>query len=230
MTAALRPVADVPAAFASLVAEAFWTRPGPRFVAVLSGGPTARACYERLARLPAGTIEWGLVDLYMGDERLVPPDDPDANQRQVRETLVEAVGGVGSFTPMPTDGDPEDCAAAYQKIVAAVLDGPGVDLVHLGMGSDGHTASLFPGADALDAGHDVLVVATADPNGANPHQRLSMTLTAIDRARLVVFTVAGPAKRAAMARLRAGEDIPAARVRARSVRWLVDPDAFGEAA
>lgn len=228
MTATLRPVADVPAAFASLVAEAFSQRPGPRFAAVLSGGPTARTCYERLARLPAGAIEWGLVDLYMGDERLVPPDDPDANQRLVRETLVEAVGGVGSFTPMPTDGDPEDCAAAYQNTVAAVLDGPGIDLVHLGMGADGHTASLFPGAPTLDAGPDVLVVATADPNDAYPHNRLSLTLTAIDQARLVVFTVAGPAKRAAIARLRAGADIPAARVRAPSVRWLVDPDAFGE--
>jgi 6-phosphogluconolactonase len=220
-------VADVPSAFADLFAEAFAERPGPRFAAVLSGGPTARACYERLAAVPPGTVEWGAVDLFMGDERLVAPDDPDANQRLVREALIEPVGGVGSFSPMPTAGDPAACAADYQRTVASVLDGPGFDLVHLGLGPDGHTASLFAGSPALEAGPDVLVVATSDPSGVNPHPRLSLTLAAIDRARLAVFTVAGEAKRQVVARLRAGEVLPAARVSAARVRWLVDPAAFG---
>ena len=96
------------------------------------------------------------------------------------------------------------------------------------MGPDGHTASLFPGAPTLEAGPDQLVVATTDPNGRNPHPRLSLTLPAIDRARLVVFTVAGDAKREAVAELRAGADLPAARVQAKEVRWLVDQAAFGE--
>lgn len=223
----LGPVEDVPAAFSALVAEAFAGRSGERFTAVLSGGPTARACYERVATLPAGTVDWSLVDIYMGDERVVPPDDPDANQRLVREALVDRVGGVGSFNPMPTAGDPEDCAAAYQETVAKALAGPGFDLVHLGMGPDGHTASLFPGASTLDAGPDLLVVATANPNGQNPHPRLSLTLPAIDQARLAVFTVAGESKREAIELLRSGADIPAARVQAREVRWLVDEAAFG---
>jgi 6-phosphogluconolactonase len=224
----VRPVPDVPAAFATLVAETFAGRAGPRCTLVLSGGPTAQACYQRVAGLPAGTVQWSLVDIYMGDERMVPPDDPDANQRLVRQALVDRVGGVGSFTPMPTEGDPEACAAAYQKTVAAVLAGPGFDLVHLGMGPDGHTASLFPGAPTLEVGEDQLVVATTDPNGRNPHPRLSLTLPAIDQARLVVFTVAGDTKRQAVAELRAGADLPAARVHAKEVRWLVDQAAFGE--
>lgn len=216
------PVADVPAAFADLVAERFGRRTGARFTMVLSGGPTARACYERAAGLP---LDWSLVDVYMGDERVVPPDDPDANQRLVREALVDPVGC--AFVPMPTGGDPEDCAARYQQVVAGVLDGPGFDLVHLGMGPDGHTASLFPGAPTLDAGPDRLVLATADPNGRNPHPRLTLTLPAVNRARLAVFTVAGESKREAVARLRAGEDLPAARVHAGEVRWLVDEEAWG---
>ena len=219
------PVPDVPAAFAEVMAERFGARPGGRFTMALSGGPTAGACYQRAAGLAAGAVDWSLVDVYMGDERVVPPDDPDANQRLVRESLVDRVGC--AFTPMPTGGDPEDCAAAYQEVVAGVLAGPGLDLVHLGMGPDGHTASLFPGAPTLDAGPDVLVVATADPNGRNPHPRLSLTLPAIARARLALFTVAGAPKRDAVARARAGEDLPATRVRAGEVRWLVDEAAWG---
>ncbi|HEX3948000.1 MAG TPA: 6-phosphogluconolactonase, partial [Acidimicrobiales bacterium] len=211
------------------VQAAFAARPNERFALVLSGGPTARLCYERLAE--ADDIEWPMVDLYIGDERFVPADDPDANQRLITEALIDRVGGVGSFVPMPTDlGDPESCAAAYQEVVAALLAGPGIDLIHLGMGTDGHTASLFPGADTLQAGPDRLVMATEDPNGRNPHPRLTFTLPAIDRARLAVFTVTGESKRAAVEQLRAGADIPAARVRAADVRWLLDGAAAGEGA
>ncbi|MHB8218760.1 MAG: 6-phosphogluconolactonase [Acidimicrobiales bacterium] len=223
----LRPVADVPGAFTSVILDAFRNRTGERFVMFLSGGPTARACYERLASIEPGSIDWSVVDVYMGDERIVPADDPDANQRLVREALAEPVGGLGSFTPMPTDGDPGACAARYAGTVSEVLDGPGVDVVHLGMGPDGHTASLFPGTPSLDVGLDTLVVATVDPNGGNAHRRLSLTLPAISRARLVVFTVVGSAKRKAVALLRSGADIPAARVRASDVHWLVDAEALG---
>ena len=110
---ATAPVADVPGSFATLVAERFAARSGERFTLVLSGGPTAKACYERATALPAGAIDWSLVDVFMGDERVVPADDPDANQRLVRESLVDKVGC--TFTPMPTEGDPQACAAAYQR-------------------------------------------------------------------------------------------------------------------
>lgn len=226
-TEGLAPVTDVPAAFAQVVAEAFAVRVGRRFTVVLSGGPTARACYERTAALPAGAVDWRAVDVYMGDERLVAPDDPDANQRLVRESLLEPVGGAGSFHPMPTGGGPDACAAAYHAVIAGLLAGEGIDLIHLGMGPDGHTASLFAGSPALEDPGDRLVMANADPGERNPHGRLTLTLPAIDQARLAVFTVAGQAKRDAVRRLLDGEDLPAARVRAKTVRWVVDPAAMG---
>jgi 6-phosphogluconolactonase len=223
----VRVVDDVAVAFADVVVESFAHRVEPGFTLVLSGGPTARQCYERLATVGAETIDWSVVDVLMGDERCVPADDPDANQRLVREHLIDPLGGVGSFSPMPTDGDPDGCAAAYQGIVTRLLAGPGIDLIHLGVGPDGHTASLFPGAASLHAGDDQLVLATDDPNGANPHPRLTITLPVIARARLVAFTVSGAEKKQAVARVRGGDDVPAARVGAQDVRWIVDAAAFG---
>ena len=218
------PVDDVPEAFAKVVLEAFAVRPLPRFTMVLSGGPTAKACYERLVAVTVGeagtagslsdTFDWSVVDIYMGDERVVPPDDPDANQRLVREAIVDRVGSVGSFTPMPTTGPIEECVAEYQRVMADLLAGPGIDLIHLGLGPDGHTASLFPNAPTLNAGPDQLVAATEDPNGRNPHPRMTVTLPVINAARCAVFTVAGDSKRDAIAALRRGDDIPAAQVTA----------------
>jgi 6-phosphogluconolactonase len=222
----LSPVDDVSRAFARTVVEAFAARPGPRFSLVLSGGPTARAAYEVLAA--AGGMEWPAVDVYVGDERVVPPDDEDANQRLIREALLDRVGPVGSFSPMPTMGPVEECVAAYQRTVAALLAGPGIDLVHLGMGPDGHTASLFPGSD-LEVGPDVLVAATTDPDGRNPHPRLTLTLPTINAARTAVFTVSGASKADAVAALVRGDDIPAARVDAARVVWLVDAAALASA-
>ncbi len=222
------PVDDVRQPFADTVVEAFGARPGPRFALVLSGGPTARGCYEVLAGTPG--VDWSLVDVYVGDERFVPPDDADSNARLIRESLLDRVGPVGSFWPMPTTAsDIETCAAQYQRTVADLVTGPGIDLIHLGLGPDGHTASLFPGAPTLDAGPGELVLATEDPNGVNPHPRLTLTLPAINSARLATFTVAGAAKADAVARLRRGDDIPGARVHAGRTVWLVDRAASGDA-
>jgi 6-phosphogluconolactonase len=216
----LTPVDDVPRAFNDAVHEAFAARPGPRFALVLSGGPTAQKCYEFLATTDG--IDWSLVDVYVGDERMVPPDDTDANQRLIKEALLDRVGPIGSFSPMPTVGPVEDCVAAYQRTMSDLVTGPGIDLVHIGMGPDGHTASLFPGAASLDVGPGVLVLATEDPNGRNPHPRLTITLPAINSARTAVFTVAGASKADAVAALVRGEDLPAARVHAGRTLWLVD--------
>jgi len=216
----LTPVDDVPHAFRDVVVEAFTARPGPRFALVLSGGPTARACYELLST--AERIGWSVVDIYVGDERMVPPDDEDSNARLIKEALLDRVGPVGSFWPMPTEGPVEECVAAYQRIISDLVTGPGIDLIHLGMGPDGHTASLFPGDPSLDADPGQLVMATEDPNGRNPHPRLTLTLPAINSARVAVFTVAGGSKAAAVAALLRGEDLPAARVHAGRTIWLVD--------
>jgi 6-phosphogluconolactonase len=233
------PVPDVPGAFTDAVLEAFGSRTGERFTLILSGGPTAQACYENLRRATTaggprqGDISWPLVDVYMGDERVVPPDDPDANQRLVRDSLLDGLGDAGpagSFTPMPTTGPIDECVATYQRSIAALLAGPGIDLIHLGLGGDGHTASLFPNAPTLHAGPDELVAATEDPNGRNPHPRLTLTLPVIDAARLAVFTVTGDGKRDAIAALRRGDDIPALRVKTPRIIWLVDEAAAGPAA
>ena len=109
------------------------------------------------------------------------------------------------------------------------MTGPGIDLIHMGMGPDGHTASLFPGAASLDAGPGELVVTTEDPSGRNPHPRLTLTLPAINSARLALFTVAGAAQAPAVAELVRGEDLPAARVHAQETMWLVDAAARAEA-
>jgi 6-phosphogluconolactonase len=123
---------------------------------------------------------------------------------------------------MPTELPVEECVAAYQRVIGALVTGAGIDVIHLGMGPDGHTASLFPGAATLAAGPGELVAATEDPNGVNPHPRYTLTLPAINSARLAVFTVSGASKADAVAALERGDDIPAARVHAGRVLWLVD--------
>jgi 6-phosphogluconolactonase len=127
-------------------------------------------------------------------------------------------------TTIPVD----QCVAAYAATLRMVLDGPGIDLIHLGMGPDGHTASLFPHAPTLAAGPDELAAATEDPNGVNPHPRLTITLPVINAARCAVFTVAGASKVDAVAALRRGDDIPAARVASTQVIWLLDDLAAGQ--
>jgi 6-phosphogluconolactonase len=215
---------DVPGSFAESVRRAFAERPGERFFLVLSGGPTARRCYERLAADTAsgGDIDWKLVDVGMGDERCVPPDDQDANQRLVREALLDRVGPVGSFLPMSC----QDGAAAYEQVVRSL---PAPDVIHLGLGTDAHTASLFPGSDALEASGDQLVVTSRDPQERNPHDRMTLTLHAIARGRLVLFTVLGEDKTDALRAVCSGADVPANRVRAQRVRWLVDRTTLGSA-
>jgi 6-phosphogluconolactonase len=227
VTALPPAVPDVPAAFTQTVQDAFTNRSGPRFTLVLSGGPTARACYEHLAA--HATLDWTLVDIAMGDERVVAPTDPDANQQLVHEALLDRIGRFGSFTPMPTVGPIADCVARYQQQIAAILAGPGIDLIHLGMGPDGHTASLFPNAPTLHAGPEELVAATEDPNGRNPHPRLTLTLPAINSARCAVFTITGESKQEAVTALRDGSDIPASRIAPQSIIWLLDAAAAGNA-
>jgi len=214
-------VDDVAAAFATHVIEAFRDRPDEGFSLTLSGGSTAARCYERLAANGGDQIDWWQVDVYWGDERCVAPEDPDSNERLGRQTLLERVGAANAVYPMRCDDGPDP----YQQRVAQAGR---LDLIHLGLGPDGHTASLFPGSLALDADPGRLVVMNSDPKGNNPHERMTLTLSGIARARLVVFTVSGEDKRAAFAGVRAGdESFPAARVQADRVVWLVDPAAAG---
>ncbi len=216
-------VGSVPEAFADLVARGLATA-GPTYSLFLSGGGTATECYRALAAR-AG-LPWDRVDLYLGDERCVPPDDPDSNHRMITEVLVDVVGPVHADHPMYVGGEPAAAAAAYQRLVEGIGR---PDLVHLGLGPDGHTASLFPGSTGeadVDPAH--LVVTNTDPNGVNPHERLTLTYAGIARARSVVVTVAGASKHDALARIRAGEDLPGGRLAGADIVWLVDAEALGD--
>jgi 6-phosphogluconolactonase len=215
-------VDDVPGEFSERVVEAFLNRPGDSFSLVLSGGGTARRCYERLAADGSDQLDWWQVDVYWGDERCVPPEDPDSNERLGREALLERVGAANAVYPMRCDEGPDP----YQQRVAQAGR---LDVVHLGLGPDGHTASLFPGSPALDADPGRLVVMNTDPKGNNVHRRMTLTFSGIARARLAVVTVEGAEKREAFAAVRRGDpDKPATRIRADRVVWLVDPAAAGD--
>ena len=208
-------VDDVPTAFAERVVDAFHARVDEEFSMALSGGPTARACYEKLAEMGAEQIDWWLVNVLWSDERCVPGDHADSNQLLVRQALLEKVGAANAVYPMRCEEGPE----AYQLRLGEMGR---IDLIHLGLGPDGHTASLFAGSPALDADPGVLVALNEDPSGRNPHRRMTLTLSGIARGRLVIFTVAGESKREAMQAVVDGADIPANRVTADRIVWLVD--------
>ncbi|SRR5690554_3244199 len=218
MNGELIVVDDVPQAFAQRVIEAFRTRPNDGFTMALSGGRTARRCYEALAEASEGAIDWWKVDVYWGDERAVPLDHPDSNYRLVREALLERVGAVNMVYPM----DCERGADPYQLRVGEVGE---FDLVHLGVGPDGHTASLFAGSPGLDADPGRLVVMNHDPSGVNPYERMTFTYTAIARSRLTLVTLSGERVADAVAGIVRGDDLPATRLDAPHLVWLADHEA-----
>ncbi len=207
-------VDDVPGAFADLTVAAFENREDERFSLAVSGGGTARRCYEALAQV-GDRIDWWNVDIYWGDERCVPPESADSNERLVRESLLERVGAADAVYPMRCDEGTD----AYQLRVGEVGN---FDLVHLGLGADGHTASLFPNSPALEANPGQLVSFNEDPSGLNPFRRMTLTFSGIARARQVVFTVEGEDKRDAMQAIYDGVDLPASRVSAPNIVWLVN--------
>ena len=215
-------VDDVAAEFAERVIECFHGRPNDEYSIALSGGDTARRCYERLADDAGTQIDWWKVDVYWGDERCVPPDDESSNYGLARKALLDRVGAANATYPMRC----EEGADPYQLRIGELGK---FDLVHLGLGPDGHTASLFPGSPALTADPGRLVVMNEDPTGRNPHPRMTLTFAGIARARLVLVTVSGEEKRDALARVRQDDpDCPGSHIRADRVVWLVDPAAAGD--
>ncbi|HEY1877346.1 MAG TPA: 6-phosphogluconolactonase [Rhizomicrobium sp.] len=199
------------------------------FRLLLSGGSTPRATYTLLAQRD---LDWDCAELFFGDERFVPPDHPDSNYRMVRESLL-ATGKVNprKLLAIPTDGTPEGAAARYdetlrQQYGSSLLE-PGVPLFHLtllGLGDDGHTASLLPGQPVLEERERW---AAAVPEGrAEP--RITVTYPALDSSELILFLVAGAAKRDALAQARGGA-LPAGGIKPQGeVLWLVDRSAAGE--
>ena len=199
------------------------------FRVVLSGGSTPRATYQLLS---TREIDWDCAELFFSDERFVPPDHPDSNYRMVRESLL-AGGQVNprKLLAIPTDGTPQSAADRYDEILrqqygAGTLE-RGVPLFHLtllGLGDDGHTASLLPGQPVL-AERDRW--AALVPEGrAEP--RISLTYPALESSELILFLVSGAGKRDALAQARAGIG-PAGGIKPQGeVLWLVDEAAAGE--
>jgi 6-phosphogluconolactonase len=185
----------------------------PRTLA-LSGGSTPRPFYEALA---AHAYPWEEVEVFFGDERCVPADHADSNLRMAREALLSKVPARVHAMP----GDSCD-AEAYEGVLRERFgDGPpSLDLVLLGLGEDGHTASLFPGDPALEE-RTRWVARVERPD----HPRLTLTLPVLNAARAALFLVAGEGKREALGRLLDGDDIPAARVSAARVLVVADRDA-----
>ncbi|HET6619063.1 MAG TPA: 6-phosphogluconolactonase [Dongiaceae bacterium] len=201
----------------------------------LSGGSTPKTLYALLASDAfRGRFPWGRVSWYWGDERFVPHDHPESNYRMAREAmLVKAPVPPKNIHPVPADGTPEEAASRYERTLqaaygAAVLDParPLFDITLLGLGADGHTASLLPGEPVLQE-RKRWVAAVAH---GRPKVRITMTYPAIESSRRVAFLVAGKEKAAIFKSIRAGgSQVPAARIRpVGELVWFVDRAAAGE--
>lgn len=172
-----------------------------RFAVALAGGSTPKATYEILAKDYADEVDWRSVHVFMGDERTVPPDHDDSNFRMAREALLSHVP-VGSVHRMRGELEPGEAANDYEAELRDFFGGsPRFDLIHLGIGEDGHTASLFPRTKALDIA-DRLVV--ANPVEKLDTVRLTLTAPVINASRSVVFLVAGEGKAEALAEILEG--------------------------
>jgi 6-phosphogluconolactonase len=177
------------------------------FLIVLAGGNTPRGVYRLLRD---GNTDWSRWNVFFGDERCLPVDDPQRNSKMAAdEWLDHVLISKHRVHPIPAELGARAAALAYADTLRGVGE---FDLVLLGLGEDGHTASLFPNHDwgtAPDA-PDVLAVFDAPKP---PPQRVSLSAARLSRAREVLFLVAGDSKREAIARWRAGEPLPVAAIR-----------------
>jgi 6-phosphogluconolactonase len=193
------------------IAEAI--RKGARTL-VLAGGTTPLRCYELLADMD---LKWGRVTVLFGDERCVPPDHPDSNYRMVHETLLSKVAPA-SVHRMAGELVPTTAAKDYGRIVGSLVP---LDVVLLGVGEDGHTASLFPGHPALRAGGWTTSIHDAPKP---PPQRVTLTLAALRGARRVIILATGAGKADAVTRAKRHE-VPSGMIA--GARWLIDRAAAG---
>jgi 6-phosphogluconolactonase len=190
---------------------------------VLTGGSTAGDAYRMLAE-PANRdrLDWGQVELLFGDERRVPPDSRDSNYLLVAETLLSGVRPGRVERMRGEAADPEAEARRYEGLIPDRLD-----VTLLGMGEDGHCASLFPGEPVLEERERLVVPSTAH---YPPYERYTMTFPALNRSKLVLFLVLGAKKAPALGAIARGDDLPSARVRPTDghVIWIVDRPAAKE--
>jgi len=208
-------------AVAAIISAAITAR-GRAFVA-LSGGATPKAMFGDLAQRQ---IDWSRVSLFWSDERSVPPVHKDSNYRMAKEALLDKLPRAAAVERMHGENpDLKKAAADYAAVIARDLPGAAFDLILLGMGPDGHTASLFPGTAAL-ADDEHLVVSNVVPQQSTT--RLTFTYKLINAARHVLFLVAGADKAAALRKILAGgSGLPAEGVTAADVQFFVDQAAAG---
>ena len=202
--------ASVAQRIAELAAQAIAAR--GVFHLALAGGETPRRCYEKLRHL---SVDWTHVQVYFGDERCLPAGDAGRNDRMARETLLEQVAiPSANIHAIPAELGAREAAARY----AAVLEqATPLDLVLLGMGEDGHIASLFPGNPATGSMAATVPVFDAPKP---PAERVTLGLGTLNAARQRIFLVAGVGKRDALEQILLGKSLPAARVAA--AEWHLD--------
>jgi 6-phosphogluconolactonase len=198
-----------------------------RFAVVLAGGSTPKATYQALARDYADKLDWGRVHVFFGDERTVPPDHEDSNYRMAHEALLSRVP-VGGVHRMRGELPPAEAAAAYEEELRKFFGPEGVpafDLILLGIGEDGHTASLFPETSALDVTDRWAV---ANPVLKLETTRLTLTVPVINAAMAVAFLVAGEGKAKALKEILEGDADPRGypakfiRPEGGDLTWMVD--------
>jgi 6-phosphogluconolactonase len=209
-----------------------------RFALALSGGSTPRSAYALLASPEfSGRVDWPRVHLFWGDERCVPPDHPESNFRMVEEALLAKIRiPPENIYRMPGEKGPKAAAEAYEaelrKFFAVERGGrPRFDLIFLGLGDDGHTASLFPGVAALDEADRWIAAVYVEKFRS---YRLTLTLPVLNAAAQVTFLVSGGSKAKIVGQILSSDisssDYPAAKVRPSDGRltWMLDPDAAKE--
>ncbi len=190
------------------------------FVFAVSGGHTP---WEMMRELVGEDVPWDKVHLFQVDERIAPAGDPDRNLTHLRESLLQYVSiPPGHVHAMPVEADdPERAAEAYARELAKVAGSPAVlDLIHLGLGPDGHTASLVPSDAVLEVKDRDVALTAGEYQG---RRRMTLTYPVLDRARRILWLVDGAAKAEMLARLQAGDiSIPAGRVSAARATAIVD--------
>jgi 6-phosphogluconolactonase len=198
-----------------------------RAALALAGGRTPEGLYRHLAAAYGeGRPDWGRIEIFQGDERCVDPSHPDSNHGRARHLLLDRLDAApAAVHRIRVEQGAQRAAQLYAQLLEERLGRPPrLDLVLLGMGADGHTASLFPGAGTGEKG----AWAASARAPCAPVERVTLTQATLDASRTVIVLVSGAAKAEALGRVARGEDLPAARLAPAALEWIVDAAAAAD--